>query len=85
MILTRDEVIAKRTSLTIAPVTTTIRGIDVEVPLSESDGVSRASVANLDNILTVDKSLLEHHITTLAPHKMLEVERAIHFALALTT
>jgi mRNA-degrading endonuclease toxin of MazEF toxin-antitoxin module len=42
------------------------------------------SVVNLDNILTVPVELLTEPVTVLRPEKMREVERAIHFALALS-
>jgi mRNA interferase MazF len=69
--------------VTIAPVTTRIRGIPVEVPLGPKDGLPRASVVNLDEITTIQMSTLNRHVTTLSPEKMDEVNRAIRFALDL--
>jgi mRNA-degrading endonuclease toxin of MazEF toxin-antitoxin module len=42
-------------------------------------------VVNLDNISTVDKDLMQEHITTLSHEKLQAVEAAIHFALDLET
>jgi mRNA interferase MazF len=67
----------------MAPLTTRIRGIPVEVAVGPEDGVSRWSVVNLDEITTIRISTLGRRITTLSADKMDEVNRAIRFALAL--
>jgi mRNA interferase MazF len=67
----------------MAPLTTRIRGIPVEVAVGPEDGVSRRSVVNLDEITTIRISTLDRRITTLSADKMDEVNRAIRFALAL--
>lgn len=85
LLLSRNEALARRANITLAPLTTTVFGIDSEVLLTPADGVARESVVNLDNIGTFAKRYVQRHLTTLPPHKMLEVERAIHFYLALST
>lgn len=69
--------------MTIAPVTTRIRGLPVEVMLRPEDGLSQISVVNLDDVTTVRKIVLARRLTTLSPAKMREVEEAIRFALQL--
>jgi mRNA interferase MazF len=81
LILTRNSAISFLTSVTIAPVTTTIRDIPSEVALSQTDGMLTECAVNLDNIQTVQKSRLEAHITSLSPELMSDVRRAIEFAL----
>ena len=83
VLLSRDSAYPIRESVTVAPVTTRIRRIPAEVPLGPRDGMPRACVANLDNISTVDKDLLQERITSLSREKLRAVETAIHFALDL--
>jgi mRNA-degrading endonuclease toxin of MazEF toxin-antitoxin module len=69
--------------VTVAEVTTTIRGLDAEVSLDEHDGMPEACVVNLDSLTTVKRNVLLSYITTLGAPRMAEVERAIHLALAI--
>src|SRR6266508_4202511 len=50
VLLTRDGAYGYRTMATVAPVTTTIRGIPAEVELGPADGLPRRCVVNLDNL-----------------------------------
>jgi mRNA interferase MazF len=81
VLLSRNAAYTRRTHVTVATVTGTIRGIRTEVPLSIEDGMRRDSVVNLDDILTIRISVLRDRLTTLTPGKMSEVEDAIKFAL----
>ncbi|MDP6038784.1 MAG: type II toxin-antitoxin system PemK/MazF family toxin [Candidatus Latescibacteria bacterium] len=73
LILTRDSALSFLSSVTIAPLTSTIRGTPTEVILTPEDGVQTACAVNLDNIQTVSKSNLQPFITHLSPTKMHEV------------
>lgn len=83
VLLSRDAAYRIRASVTIAPVTRTNRGIPVEVKLGPEDGMPTLCVANLDDILTIPKSMLMERITTLSPAKMAAVSKAVVFALDL--
>jgi mRNA interferase MazF len=83
LLLSRDAAYNVRTSVTVAVVTRTIRGIPVEVPLGKEDGMSVECVVSLDNILTIPKTRLGEYITVLSPEKMAAVVKAIVFALDL--
>ena len=83
LLLSRSEAYAIRSLVTVAPVTTRIRGIPAEVPLGLSDGLPKAGVANLDAIVTVAKSVLRERIASLGQEKRRAVDEAIHFALGL--
>jgi len=85
LLLSRDAAYRVRTSVTIAVITRTVRHIPVEVPLSTEDGMPDNCVVNLDNIMTIPKSLLTERITVLPPDKMALVNRAILFALNIDT
>lgn len=81
LVLTRNSAISFLTSVTVAPITTTIRVIPTEVPLSQADGMFTECAINLDNIQTVQKSRMGEFITHLAEQPMRQVRQAIEFAL----
>lgn len=51
------------------------------MPLTESDGMPRPCVVNLDNLATVPRDILRSRITTLGARQMAEVSHAAHLAL----
>ena len=53
VVLTRSPAIGFLHSITIAPITGTIRGIDTEVLLSTADGLREDCVVTLDNVTTI--------------------------------
>ncbi len=82
LILTRNSAISFLSGITVAPLTTVIRGIPSEVLLTpEEDGVPEDCVINTDNIQTVQKSRLGALIAHLSQEKMREVREAIEFSL----
>lgn len=83
ILLSRDEAYQVRRLVTVAPVTTRIRGIPVEVPLGPKDGLPRECVVNLDTVTTIPKDALKDHVTTLSRSRMTAVDRALSFALGL--
>jgi mRNA interferase MazF len=83
LILTRDSVIGVLNSITIAPITSTIRSIPTEVVLTKDDGLPNTCAANFDNIQTVPKSNIGDRIARLTARKMKEAASAVSFALAL--
>lgn len=62
VVLTRDEVLDVRSRVTVAEVTTSIRGLSVEVPIDEAVGVDRPSVVNCDGLQTVLRAALTRHV-----------------------
>lgn len=81
LILTRSSAIQFLTSLTIAPITTTIRAIPTEVALGQADGLFTDCAVNLDNIQTIQKARVGAFITHLSLARMKAVREAIEFAL----
>ena len=81
LILTRDSVLEYLGEVTIAPITTTIRNIPSEVFLSKADGMPHDCAVNCDHLQTVSKGKIGALITCLPLPKMVEVGRAIRFAL----
>jgi mRNA interferase MazF len=58
LVLTRAAVRPYLNRVTVAPVTTTIRGLSTEVPVGQANGLDRDSVVSCDNILTIPASAL---------------------------
>lgn len=56
LILTRDSILDLLGEVTIAPITSTIRDIPSEVPLTEEDGMPQSCAVNLDHVQTVPKA-----------------------------
>jgi len=83
LLLTRNAAYAVRASVTIAPLTTTIRDIPVEVRLGPQQGLPRQCVVNLDEVQTIRKERLIRVLTTLSPEVMVQVDQALKFALGL--
>ena len=83
LILTRDSAIALLNSVTIAPITSTIRSIPTEIVLTAADGLPDTCAANFDNIQTVPKANISLPITHLSTARMNAVAGAIGFALDL--
>lgn len=82
LILTRNSATTFLTGITVAPITSTIRGIPSEVVLSPAkDGVVSDCAVNTDNIQTIQKTNLGQFITHLSLDRMREVRVAIEFAL----
>lgn len=72
-----------RALVTVAPITTKVRGIPVELCLGPEDGLPRECCANLDSVVTIAKAHLTTPIGPLSPEKLRAAERALRFALAL--
>jgi len=83
LILTRTSAIQFLNEVTIAPVTSTIRGIPSEVILRIEDGMQQDCAINFDHIQTVPKIKLGRLITSLSMEKMAEVNSAVCFALGI--
>lgn len=81
VVLTRNSILEYLNEVTIAPITTTIRGIPSEVVLSEIDGLRHECAINLDHLQTIPKAKIGALIGSLSSAKMHEVQNALLFAL----
>jgi len=81
LILTRNSAIPVLHSVTVAPITSTIRSIPTEVVLTEADGLPNTCAANFDNLQTVPKSNIGARIARLTARRMKEAGAAVSFAL----
>src|SRR5262245_55579754 len=83
LVLTRDSALEFLGEVTVAPITSTIRNIASEVPLTKEDGMLRDCAVNADHIQTVSRGKIGARITRLGRTRMREVGVAIRFALDL--
>ncbi len=80
LILTRDLVRPHLATVTVAPITTTIRGLSTEVPVDEANGLAGPSVVNCDNVTTVLKETLGTQVGVLLDHQETSLSAAIQAA-----
>ena len=82
VVLTRPEVVDVREMVTVAELTTTIRGLTVEVPVDEHEaGISQASVVNCDGLYTVRRTSLSNRVGKLSDLTMRHICQSVTFAL----
>jgi mRNA interferase MazF len=62
LVLTRDSAIAYLSTVTVAPVTSTIRGVPSEVILNEVDGMKAPCAVNLHNAVTISQNRLGRRV-----------------------
>ena len=80
LVLTRELVRPHLNTLTVAPITTNIRGLSTEVPLTVDNGLAGPSVASCDNITTIPKDVLGAQIGVLLDHQEPILSEAIRSA-----
>lgn len=82
VILTRTAALSFLTSVTVAPVTSTIRDAPSHILLTpEEDGMPTPCAVNLDNVQTIEKGRIGAVITVLTRTRIIEIDRALCFAL----
>lgn len=81
LVLTRQEIIQHLHTVTVAPITTTIRGIPTEVVIGPEFGLKSTSAINLDHVATVPKSGLRSFVGAVSPEVLDRVRMAVLFAL----
>jgi mRNA interferase MazF len=85
LILTRGQVRPLLTSITIAPITSTIRGLSTEVPVGKANGLDHDSVISCDNITTVPRKTIGRLVGYLHPTQEPALAHAIAMAYDLNT
>lgn len=81
LVLTRNAAISYLATVTVAPITTTVRGVPSEVLLGEEDGMKTTCVVNLHNTVTVAQNRLGKKVTQLTSHRMAQACAALRFAI----
>jgi mRNA interferase MazF len=80
LVLTRELVRAHLSSVTVAPITTTIRGLSTEVPVGPPNGLAGPSVVSCDNITTIPAAALGQQIGVLLERQEPALAEAIAMA-----
>lgn len=84
LILTRAIAVPHMTGITVAPITSTIRGYSTEVPVDERNGLDQASVANCAAVQTVPSADVLGQVGVLFPDQESALADAILAAFDLT-
>ena len=80
LILTREIVRPHLSRVTVAPITSRVRGLTVEVLVGPSNGLDQESVINCDNIVTVPTSAVGRQIGFLWTEQEPKLSEAIRIA-----
>lgn len=80
LVLTRTIALNQLTKVTIAPITSTIRGLSTEVPLGTANGLDHDCVASCDNITTIPQTAIIRQIGMLLPDQEALVTEAVSTA-----
>jgi len=81
LILTRDSAIGVLSTVTVAPITSTVRDVPSEVILDIDDGMKGRCVVNLHNAVTIPQQRLGRRVASLSPQRMQEICLALRFSL----
>ena len=73
VVLTRDSAIAYLSTVTVAPITSAIRGVPSEVVLNEEDGMKTSCAVNLHNAITVSQERLGKRVAQLSSMRMNDI------------
>ena len=80
VVLTREAARAAMTKVTVAPITSTIKGLSSEVPVGPANGLDHDGVISLDNVVTVPTQLLGRTVGFLTYAQEAELARAVVLA-----
>ena len=81
VVLTRDSAVPYLSTVTVAPISSTMRGVPSEVRLNEDDGLKAPCAVNLHNAVTVSQRRLGRRLAQLRPSRMDEICAALRFSL----
>ena len=81
VVLSRNAAIPVLSGVVVAPISRTIRDIASEIRLGSEQGLPEECAASCDSLLTVPKDRLEcSPVRVLGPDKIIELDRALRFA-----
>ena len=82
LVLTRNEVLDVRLLVTVAEITTSVRGLAAEVPIDPAQlGLDRECAINCDGLHTVPQTMLTEHVAVASQATMDRVCAAVSYAL----
>jgi mRNA interferase MazF len=80
VVLTRAAARAAMTKVTIAPITSTVKGLSSEVPVGPDNGLEQPSVISLDNVVTIPADLLGRSVGFLTSEQEALLAKAVVLA-----
>jgi len=80
LVLTREVVRPHLNTVTVAPITGTIRGLSTEVPVGPANGLDSSSVVACDHVTTIPRRALGARIGLLLDHQEQALSDAIRAA-----
>ena len=83
VVLTRDTTIPVLTNVTVATVTSRVRGFVAEVSVGPDEGFGHDCVVNCHDLSTIPKRMLHHQRGRLGPASMRQLDDALRIALGL--
>ena len=81
VVLTRNSSLRFLSSVTIAPVSSTIHGVASELVLTEDDGMKSPCAVNLHNVVTVPKDRIGKRVGQLNEERVKQLCAALRFSL----
>ena len=81
VILTRSSALGHLSTVTVAPITSTIRDVPSEVVLDIEDGMKARCAVNLHNTVTISQERLDRRVAGLSEDRMREICVALRFCL----
>lgn len=80
VVLTREAARAAMTKVTVAPITSTIKGLSSEVSVGPENGLHQASVISVNNVVTIPVAALGRTVGYLSSEQDSLLARAIVLA-----
>lgn len=80
LVLTREAARGVMTKVTIAPITSTVKGLSSEVRVGPDNGLDHECAVALDNVVTVPRERLGRTVGYLSAAQELELARAVVLA-----
>ncbi len=68
------------TKVTVAPITSTVKGLSSEVPVGAANGLDHDGAASIDNVVTVPRTVLGRTVGFLNPTQERQLARAVVLA-----
>lgn len=81
VVLTRQDMIGRLHTVTVAPISSTVHGVPSEVVVGIEAGLKERSAINLHNVATVPRAGLRNFVGSVSADVMQQVQSAILFAL----
>jgi mRNA interferase MazF len=80
LVLTRELVRPHMANVTVAPITTNVRGLSTEVPVGTANGLAEPSAVSCDNVTTIPARLLGKQTGSLLDSQEQALSEAIRAA-----